>query len=109
MSFGHFLQHDLIIKNPTGNRSKTGRAALGVGTVTKGRFQRKYKTIVTAEKEREPIHGEVWIAPDTTCSVGAQITYDSDLFRVIEIAGIPLGNGKIHHQEALVQLWSYAS
>lgn len=104
----HLLQHTISVQNPGSTRDKSGRVSLGSASNIKSRFQRRYKTIVTAERDKEPIHAEIWVGAGDTIERGAKVTYQSEEYRVMEVSGIPLGNGKIHHYEALLQLWSYA-
>lgn len=107
MGINHLLRQTITIKNPTGTRDLHGKAALGASTSVRARFQRGIKTIVTAEREREPIHGMVFVMPSTDVDVGAQVVYEGTKYRVLERADIPGRNGQIHHRELMLQLWSW--
>lgn len=109
MSFNALLRQTISVKNRDGARDLHGKQALGSSTDYKARFERTYKTIVTAEREREPIHGIVFVPKNVDISIGAQLIYGSEEFRVLEREDVVGRNGRVHHYELLVQLWSFGS
>ena len=108
MSIGGLLNQSASISEPSGTRDVHGKRTLGAATTVVARFERKYKTIVTEQREKEPIHGVVFVHPGTTVSIGAKLTYDSVDYRVMTIMDQVGQAGSIHHKELMVQLWSYA-
>jgi len=62
---------------------------------------------MTAEREREPIDGIIFVAPGTSVSKSARLTYQTEKYRVIKIEDVVGKNGTTHHFEIMVQLWSY--
>lgn len=109
MALTHLLNQTISVQEPTGARDMHGKKALSSATEYRARFERTYKTIITAEREREPIHGIVFVDDDTDIDVGSKVTYDSNAYRVMERSDLVLGNGKVHHRELMVQLWSFGS
>ena len=108
MAITHLLRQTAVIRNPSGTTDLHGKPTLSTGTTVKARFERTHKTIVTAQREREPIHGIVFVSPDTTVEIGAKVTYDSQDYRVIDRADVVGRNGQVHHYELFCQLWSFA-
>lgn len=108
MGINHLLNQTITIANPSGTRDLHGKPSLGAPTSVSARFERTTKTIVTAEREREPIHGIVFVPPGTSVSIGAKVTYDGEDYRVMTRSDIVVGSGSVHHYELMVQLWSYA-
>ncbi len=109
MAIRHLLNQTVGIKNPTTTRDKYGKIGLGAGVTYRARVQLTKKTIITAEREREPIDMIAFLEPSTTINIGAQMTYGSTLYRVIAISPVPGRNGETNHFEVMAQLWSYAS
>lgn len=109
MGINHLLNQSITIENPTGSRDLHGKRAFGASSSVSARFERTNKTIVTAEREREPIHGIVFVAPGTTVAIGSKVTYDGEDYRVMTRSDIVVGSGSTHHLELMVQLWSYGS
>lgn len=109
MSFNALLRQTISVKNRDGARDLHGKRALGDSTEYRARFERTYKTIVTPEREREPIHGIVFVPKDAEINIGAQVTYGSEEFRVLERQDVVGRNGRTHHYELLVQLWSFGT
>lgn len=108
MSVNTLSNQTVTIENPTGTRDKHGQAAFGAGTSAAVRFERTYKTIKTEEREREPIHALMGCPPAVTIAKGARVTYQTDTYRVMQVAEAIDGSGDVHHREAMLQLWSYA-
>lgn len=109
MSLRSLLNQTITVKNPSTARDAQGNLALGTAFTVKARFERTNTTIVTAQNERTPIHGIVFVGIDDTVADGAQITYSGELYRVMTRDDIVLGSGSLHHRELKVQLWSYGS
>ena len=109
MSFTALLRQTISVKSMDGARDLHGKRALGTATEYRARFERTYKTIVTAEREREPIHAVVFVGKDADIEVGAQVTYDSQEYRVLERSDVAGRNGRVHHYELMLQLWSFNS
>lgn len=108
MSFAGLLNQSVAIRHQDGTRDIHGKRAFSAPTTVSARFERKYKTIVTAERENEPIHAIVFIPAGTAVSVGDRITYVSDDYRVMDKQDIVGRGGSVHHIELLLQLWSFA-
>lgn len=109
MAISHLLRQTITVKNPTGSRDLHGNPTLGSAATLRARFERTYKTIVTPEREREPIHAVVFVGPATEVEQGAQITYSGEVYRVIERSDVVGRNGQLHHYELMCQLWSFDS
>ena len=109
MSFNGLLRQSITIKNPSGDPDLHGKESFGAAATVRCRFERTYKTIVTAQREREPVHAVAIVPPATIVSRGAQVQFGSDLYRVIERADAPGRNGQLHHLELMLQEWSFAS
>lgn len=109
MGITDLTNQTITVKNPGTTRDKHGNAILGSSASIAARFQRTNKTIVTANKEREPIDGIVFVAAGADVQIGAQVIYDSEKYRVITKADQVIGSGAVHHKELMVQLWSYAA
>ncbi len=109
MSFQSLLRQTVSIENPGTARDKNGRAVLGSSTSYKARVQRTNKTIITAERDREPIDAIIFLDRNAVVSKGAKLTYDSEAYRVMTIEDVPGRNGTTHHYEIKAQLWSYNS
>lgn len=109
MSLGSLLNQSVSIKNGTGQFDLHGKPTLGSTASTPGRFEKTYKTIVTENQEREPIHGIVFVGPTVSVNIGAEVTYGSDKYRVMQLEEVVGRGGAIHHKELLVQLWSYGA
>jgi hypothetical protein len=108
MAFNSLLRQTISVKNPSGSRDLHAKTALGAATEHRARFERTYKTIVTAEREREPIHGIIFTKSDATIEIGAQVTYSGEVYRVMQRDDVVGKNGSVHHYEFLVQLWSWS-
>jgi len=107
MSVTSLSKQTITIENPSGIQDRHGKKAFGAAASAKCRFERIYKTIVTAEREREPIHAMVGLPPSYTVAIGARVTYGSDQYRVLQIAESPGANGNVHHRILMLQLWGY--
>lgn len=104
------LSNQLIsIENPTGRQNRHGQPGFGSAASARCRFERTYKTIITAERERDPVHAVVGLPASVTIVRGARVTYGTDVYRVIQLAEAVGASGAIHHREALLQEWSYSS
>lgn len=108
MSVSTLSNQSVLIQNPTGTRDKHGQSAFDAGATVSVRFERTYKTIKTEEREREPIHALMGSVPSIDVQIGAKVTYDSEVYRVITVAEAVDGSGNVHHRESNLQLWSYA-
>ncbi len=109
MAINQLLNQTGTLENPTGSSDRHGNLGFTDAATIAMRFERSTRTIVTKEREREPIDGTVFVAPNVSVSMGARITFDSQRYRVMRVTTATLGNGKTHHIELLVQSWSYAS
>ncbi len=109
MSFQGLLRQTISVKNQTGTKDLHAKDGFGSATDVRCRFEAVYKTITTAERERTPIHAIAAIPASATVERGAQVTYGSDVYRVLERSDVPGRNGAIHHYELMLQLWSYGS
>lgn len=109
MSVSTLSNQTIVIENPSGTRNKHGQAAFSAGVTSKCRFERTYKTVITAEREREPIHAIAGLPAATVVAIGARVTYGSNKYKVISVAEAPGANGSIHHREIMLQLWSFMS
>ena len=109
MSFNGLLNQTISVKNPTGAKDLHGKKTLSSAVEYACRFERTYKTIVTAERDREPIHALVAVGPDANVVKGAQVTFGGEVFRVMQRADAPGRNGQIHHYELMLQEWEFGS
>lgn len=107
MGVTHLLKQTLSIKNPSGATDGQGRPALGAATSVKARVELVYKTILNQDREAIPIHAEAVVGPGETVAIGAQATFDSQVYRVMVIKDAPGRNGDVHHYELMLQLWNY--
>lgn len=107
MDIDHLLNQTVLVQNPSGGRDKHGQAALGSSTSMPARFERTYTTIVTADREREPIHARVFTTQ--VINNGAKVIYSGDAYRVMQDSQKVHGDGTIHHYTTLLQLWSFGS
>lgn len=108
MSVNTLSNQTVTIYNPSGTRDKHGQPAFGAGTSAVVRFERVNKTIKTQERERDPIHATMGCPPTVTIQKGAKVVYQSETYRVMELAEAIDGSGNVHHRECNLQLWSYA-
>jgi hypothetical protein len=109
MSFAGLLNQSLEIANKNNTPDLHGRDSFGSESTVNCRFERVYKTIVTAEREREPIHAQAMIGTGFVPTRGARVQYGGTTYRCIEIAEAPGRNGQVHHYELMLQEWDYAS
>ncbi len=109
MSFQALLRQTVSVQNPGTTRDKTGRVSLATAVSYKARVQRTNKTIVTAERDREPIDAIIFLNRDAIIQKGGKITYDSEEYRIMTIEDVVGRNGSTHHYEVKAQLWSYNS
>lgn len=109
MSFNSLLRQSITISNPSGTADLHGKDSFSAGQAVRCRFERVYKTVVTAEREREPIHGVAIIGPGFTPQVGAKVQYGSDIYRLLERSDAPGRNGALHHYELMLQLWEFGA
>lgn len=107
MSVSTLSNQSITIENPAGTQDKHGQPVFSTGATALCRFERTYKTIVSAEREREPVHAIAGLPPGVTIVRGARVTYGSDQYRVIQLAEAVDGSGTVHHREAMLQLWGY--
>lgn len=108
MSFGGMLNQTLTVKNPGTGRDKDGNETLGSSFTVRGRLERTAGTVVTPERERDPVHALVAVNSDANIEHGAQITYQGTKYRVLTIADAIGMDGSIHHSELKCQLWNFA-
>lgn len=109
MALRHFLNQEITYKNPSGTYDRQGVESLGTAVTTGSRFERKYKIRLDKDKEQIPTHGTFIVGPDDEIAIGAQIEYNDELFRVLEVTEAPGRRGQVHHYELLCQLWSWQS
>lgn len=109
MALRGFFNQPITIENPTDTLSRQGKPGFSDAVSTKARFERTNKTIVTAERDREPIHGDVFVAAEESVLIGARITYEGVQYRVMGIEDVVDMRGRRNHLELLVQLWSFSS
>lgn len=107
MSFASMLNQTVYIE-PAGALDAYGNTSFGAPVSYKARFQETTKTIVTPERERQPIDGVVFLAPAAIVEIGSRVTYGGKQYRIMRRDVITAGNGQTHHYELMVQLWSYA-
>jgi hypothetical protein len=109
MAITGLLNQTVSIENEGSVVGKHGETSFGAATSYQARFQRTNKTIMNSKGELEPISGIVFLPADATVSIGAKLTYGSDIYRVITLETVPGANGVTHHLEAMVQSWSFGS
>lgn len=107
MSFHGLLNQTLAYENPTATKDLHGKVTYGSSTSTRCRFERVFKTVVTAERDREPIHAQAIVPPSAVVERGARVTFGADTYRVMERSDAPGRNGSIHHYELMLQLWDF--
>ncbi len=109
MAISHLLKQTITVKNPSGSKDLHGKPALGSAFTLKARVERTSKVIATENREREPLHAIIFVGPATEVERGAQVTYSSDTYRVLERSDVVGRNGALHHYELMCQLWSFGS
>lgn len=109
MSLKSFLKHTISVENPTGSTDRHGDDAFGAATDVPARAERKFKVTVDKDKERRPIHMQFIVGPSSTVLIGARVTYDGEVYRVVERNDAPGRRGDIHHYELMCQYWSFSS
>lgn len=109
MSYAALLNQSASFKNPDNTRDKYGRPGLGASSNIRCRVERRYKTVKTEQREREPIHAVAFTSTSDDVQIGAQFTYDSVTYRVITRSDVPGYGGNIHHHELNLQEWSFGS
>ncbi len=107
MSVISLSNQTITIENPSGTMDRHGQKAFGAAVSARCRFERTYKTIMTAERDREPIHAMVGLPPSYTIVRGARVTYEGEQYRVIQVSESPGAGGSIHHRILMLQLWGY--
>lgn len=107
MALNTLLNQSILLENPTGTRDLHGKRGLAASQSIRARFERTYKTIVTETREKEPIHGVVFVPPDTDVEIGARVTYQGVHFRVVSRMDQVGRSGALNHKELFVQLWSF--
>src|SRR5690554_2327663 len=104
-SINHLLNQQVTIENPTGERDGTGKIRTATPTTYRARVERVHKTIARDNQETEPIHLEVFLAPQAVVVRGAKLTYGGVAYRVIEVSDEVGKNGSVHHYELMCQRW----
>ncbi len=107
MSITSLSNQTITVENPDGSLNAHGQKGFGAAVTVKCRFERIYKTIVTDQREREPVHATAGIPPQYTVQRGARVTYGTDKYRVITVAEAPGRSGSVHHRILMLQEWSY--
>ncbi len=107
MSFNQLLNQSAQLENKSEETDRHGKPTFSGGREVRIRFEQTSKIIATADKEREPIDGRVFMLPSETVSKGDRLTYAGNAYRVMLCSPVVLGNGSVHHFELLVQHWSY--
>lgn len=87
-------------------RNRYGKTTFDSGTLYAARFEQTNKTISTVQSDKEPIDGVVFLNSDCVVDVGDKVVYNSQDYRVLRRSNVPGANGKTHHVELMVQLWS---
>lgn len=109
MSFLSLLRQSITVKNPTGAKDLHGKETLGSSATVKCRFERVYKVITTAERDKVPIQAQAVVPASASVSIGAQVTFGTDKYRVMVRNDAPGKNGSIHHYELMLQEWEFQS
>lgn len=109
MSLVGLLNQTAQYEDPNGTQNRQGDSALGSATQMRVRVERTNKTIVTAEREREPIDAIIYAGPNESISIGGRFTYQGQQFRVMRLSDVVGFNGRRDHWEVEAQLWSFAS
>ena len=104
-SFDRLLKQTCTISNASGT-DDYGKATVGSGTAVDCRFERTSKNVFDHLKgQQTTLHGIVFVKATTAASIGDQIVYNSQNYKIIEISE-PVGRrGLVHHKELGVQLW----
>lgn len=109
MSLASLLRQTAQYEDPNGGQNRQGDRTLGTAIQMKVRVERTNKTIVTAEREREPIDAIIFAGPDESISIGGRFTYEGTQFRVMRLSDVVGANGRRHHWEVEAQLWSFGA
>lgn len=109
MSINSLMNQTIVLKSNLGAKGRHGETDYVPQQTLRGRFEQTNTTIRTAENERTPIDGRVFLPANAAISRGDKITYNNLDFKVMTVNPITLGNGRTHHFEVMVQNWSYAS
>lgn len=105
MSLASLLNQTITIST-AGGRDKFGNTVNGSAVSYSARFEKKTKTIVTEQSDRTPIHGSVFVGPGTVVAKGDKVNFESQDYKVMEIAPMVDGRGNVRHTELLVQRWT---
>lgn len=108
MSVNTLSNQSVTIENSTGKKDRFGQVGFSAPVTASVRFERTYKTIKTADHEREPIDAIMGMPPDITIAKGARVTYGGETYRAMSIAEAVDGSGAVHHREVMLQIWSFA-
>jgi len=103
-SFTRLLKQTCTISNAS-DTDDYGKAIVGAGTSLPCRFERASKNVIDVQGQQTTLHGIVFVEAATSVKIGDQLDYNSQTYKVIDIAE-PVGRrGVIHHKELGVQLW----
>lgn len=109
MAITHLLLQSCTL-NPAGSaRDKHGNPTIASGTTYPCRFQKTSKSIITPEKETEPIHAIIFFDKNVDIATGSQIVFGTDKYRVMSAQPMIGAGGKVSHIEVMAQLWSFGS
>lgn len=103
-SFARLLRQTCTIYNATGT-DDYGKATVGAGETVNCRFERSSKNVMDIQGQQTTLHGVVFVLPTVSVSIGDQLDYNGQKYKVLDIAE-PVGRrGSVHHKELGVQLW----
>lgn len=104
MSIKSLLNQSLTLYNRSGYGSD-GEPTFSSGVATACRFEAKTKRILLPDGSVLTIDAEIWVGPDVTVSTNDKANYDSNDYKVVDIAKVVDETGNTHHQELRLVKW----
>ena len=83
--------------------NEVGDITFGTAVTYPARFEEADGVIMTAQKEREPIDGRVFVDSDCVVAIGDKLVYGGTDYKIMRVDKLVLGSGSIHHYELVVQ------
>lgn len=97
------LLNQTVTISAKGPANEVGEITFSTATDYPARFEEADGTIMTAQKEREPIDGRVFVDADCLVAVGDKLVYNEVEYKVMRVSKDIGGPGSLHHSELVVQ------
>ncbi len=105
MSLKALLNQPGTLENPSGAADRYGQPYFSAPVAVLCRFEQITKTVLNSKGESQPIDGRTFIAPDTVPAIEARFTFNGAHYRVMTVAPLVDGRGRIRHYEVMLQVW----